>query len=184
MKTTKVWSIVRSIWNYMPATRIRLCRITSIVGMWLWKVRWRRPELLHSSCSFDLFRTPWILQENGRRRKWTCQQVHEISKQTWWNDRPLGRQGELIIAVSWLSMFFSFSLRSRNPCNKAGVRLSRLTRQHCNWKRMSIKRCLNYMASLANTSRKRLTSSTAFHRLFLVILTLRIIWNQNSLMNR
>ena len=94
MKTTKVWSIVRSIWNCMPATSTRPCRTISIDSMLLSRVRSKWEDSNESNAC--LFRTPKILQKNGRRRKWTCQQVHGIPKQTWWYHRPLGHQGLFI----------------------------------------------------------------------------------------
>ena len=52
------------------------------------------------SPSHSRLRSSWILQEDGRRREWTCEQVHEVSKHAWWNDCSDGREGEWIVRYS------------------------------------------------------------------------------------
>ena len=57
-------------------------------------------------------------------------------------------------------------MKFRNRNSKVGVRLSRLTKRHYNWKKMFIKHCLNYMLLLPSISMIFDSLSFIYHRYF------------------
>ena len=53
---------------------------------------------LHTPCRS---RPLQVFQRNGWRRKWTCEQVHEIPKQTRWYHRSDGHQSSFLSILHW-----------------------------------------------------------------------------------
>ena len=88
------------------------------------------------------FRTQQIFQENGRRRKWTRQQIHGISKQTWWYHHPSGHQSLFICLGSNFNVYYLCILETTT------TKLELTTRS--SWNSFTTrKRCLSSTAGIA-----------------------------------
>ncbi len=146
MKTTKVWSIVRLIWNCMLVMLIQLWHIISIVRMLLWKVRrfeWHFVKTSFCYLGHHQFFKKMAEEENEHANKFM-----EYQNKRGGTIVLLDIKVFLIVLVFFIIIFFKF----RNHNNKVGNRLSRLTKRHYNWKKMFIKHCLNCMHLLPSIS--------------------------------